>query len=102
MRDPCGAPAHILNALGQISYQFFRASAYVARISDAPNIVENLSQTRRLEVHYPRRTRQGLREFRDSAVPDRANVTQSLGQDYIGSELAQKRFVDGVNCAVLM
>src|ERR1043166_3997987 len=102
MWDRYGALAHVLNAPGQISDQFFRASAYLARISDTPNIVENLSQTRRLEVHYPRRTRQSSREFLDSAVADRANVAQSLGQDHIGSELAQKRFVDGVNCAVLM
>ena len=74
---------------------------YVTRLRDAPNVVENISQTRWLEVHHLRRTRQSLREFRDSAVTDRANVAQFLGQNYVRLQFSQKRFVDRVNRSVL-
>src|SRR6188472_2830553 len=81
IRNPRGAFAHVFNALGQIYDQFLRAFARTARISDAANIAENISQTRWLEVHYPGRTGQGLRELRHSAVTDCAYVAQFLGQN---------------------
>jgi len=79
IRNCCGAFAHVFNALEQIYDQFLRAFARIARISDAPNIIENVDQTRRFEIQHLGRTRQSLREFRHSAVTDCTDVAQFLG-----------------------
>jgi hypothetical protein len=102
IRDRCGAFAHVFNALGQIYDQFLRTFTRIARVRDAPNIAENIGQTCRLEVHYPRRTRQSLRKLRYSSVADSAYVAQFLGQNYVRQQFSQKRFVDRVNGAVVL
>lgn len=98
----CGAFAHVFNAFQQIYDQFLRTFARIARISDVPYITENIGQTCWLEVHYSRRTRQGLRELRHSAVTHCADIAQFLGQNYVRLQFSQKRFIEGVNGAVLM
>src|SRR5512132_987455 len=93
IQNPRGAFAHVFNALGQIYDQFLRTFTRIARVSDAPNIAENIGQTCRLEVHYSRRTRQSLRKLRYSSVADSADVAQFLGQNYVRQQFSQKRFV---------
>ena len=66
-----------------------------------PNIIENIGNTRWLEVHDRWRAWQTFGEPCDSAVTDCTHIAQFLGEDHIGPKAPEKRLVDDVNCAVL-
>ena len=91
---------HRFYSPGQASYYFVASLGHIANGGDLANVRENIGEARWLEVHHHGRPGQGGGETRHRAIADRANVAEFLRENDIGTQLAQKRFVDGVNGAV--
>jgi len=65
----------------------------------APYVVEDVGESRRLEVDDDRRPGQRRGERGHGVVADRADVAEPLRDDHVRAQLAQQRFVEGIECA---
>lgn len=79
-----------------------RALRHIARFRDASNIIEYVREASWLEVHYLWWAWQSLGEPGHSAITNRADIAQFLGENYIGTQLTKKRLIDCINRPVIM
>ena len=101
MRDLRRALTDIFNPPRQLPDQFFCAVLDPTGIGNVANIVEDIGQTRRLQIYNCGRTRQRPGLSRHRPISHRADVAKLLGENDVRSQLAHQRFVDRVNRAVL-
>src|SRR5207237_3502092 len=72
---------------------------YAKESCHAVDVLEDVGKTRWLQIHYLGRPRQRGCKRRNRTVIDRADIAQMLGQNKVGSQAAQKRFVHAVERA---
>ena len=102
MRNAIRSELNGFNTLRQLGYDATCALWRTARFRNTSNIIEYIREACWLEVHYLWRARQSFGESCNRAITDRADVTQFLSEDYIRSQLAQKRFIDCINCPLIL
>jgi len=73
--------------------RLIRALVHAAHFGDTSNIIENIRQTRRLEVYHFRRP-ESLCEPRHSA--ERQHIHRTIVGQITSAQLAQQRLIDGV------
>jgi hypothetical protein len=78
-----------------------RALRHTASFGDASNIIENVREACWLKVHYLWRTWQSFGEPSNSAITNRTDVAQFLGENYVGAQLTQKRLINCIDCPVI-
>src|SRR5262245_39457425 len=92
---------HGFNTFRQLDQDATCSLRHTTRVCHSSNIIEDVREACWFEIHYLWRAWQRPGEPRNRAIPDRTDVAQPLGKNYIGAQLTQKSLIDCVNSAIV-